>query len=97
MPHLRQAVSEKRSERPEEMSRVCAKCNNETLDEDLCKMHFLRLVTHEPIPYEEKPEDLLAQGRTCKHCRRLYDPDYDKWAACRVRVYEWQAPRWKVE
>jgi RNA polymerase subunit RPABC4/transcription elongation factor Spt4 len=76
--------------------RVCAKCGNEVFDEDLCSTHFRQLITHAPVPLAEEPYPHIGDGhRTCKHCRRLYDGDLDKWSMCPVRLHAWQAPRWQ--
>jgi RNA polymerase subunit RPABC4/transcription elongation factor Spt4 len=75
--------------------RVCAKCNSEVLDEDLCRTHFRQLITHEPVPVADESYAGMGDGRrTCKHCGNLYDADFDVWSMCPVRVRAWQAPRW---
>ena len=83
--------------RLESAGRVCAKCQAEALDEDLCPAHFRQLITHEPVPMQEEtnPDFIVDGRRTCKHCGTLYDGESDKWAMCPTRVYAWQAPRWE--
>lgn len=77
---------------------LCAKCNNEVLDEDLCRTHFRQLMTHEPVPVAEESRAEIGGGRrTCKHCGNLHDADFDKWSMCPVRVRAWQAPRWQMQ
>ena len=81
--------------RMKSVTRVCAKCNNEVLDEDLCPAHFRQLITHETVPVADEP--YIGDGhRTCKHCGSLYDVDLGKWCMCPVRLRAWQLPRWQM-